>query len=173
VARLEFTQLCDTALGASDYIALAQRFHTIFLLNVPQLSLRERDQARRFITLIDQLYNHRTMLVATAAVPMQALFQGAAPTDLGGADLEGLEFEGEAGKSAELNPIGVTANSLASDAATASTGAVSADGRKVLVRDSLFTGEDEVFAFRRALSRLHEMQSAAYLTQSRARIGAG
>ena len=40
---------------------------------------------------------------------------------------------------------------------------VSADSRKALVRDSLFTGEDEVFAFRRALSRLQEMQSVTYL----------
>ena len=40
---------------------------------------------------------------------------------------------------------------------------MSADSRKALVRDSLFTGEDEVFAFRRALSRLQEMQSVTYL----------
>jgi hypothetical protein len=71
--------------------------------------------------------------------------------------------EGEAGKAAVLNPIGVTANSLASSRAGAHTARVSADSRKALVRDSLFTGEDEVFAFRRALSRLTEMQSAEWL----------
>ena len=167
VAKLSFAALCDSPLGASDYIALAQQFHTVFLLDVPQLSMQQRDQARRFITLVDQLYNHRTKLVTTAAVPLSRLFRGASadPDALGSVHeaLEGLEFEGEAGKAAVLNPIGVTANSLASSRAGAHTARVSADSRKALVRDSLFTGEDEVFAFRRALSRLTEMQSAEWL----------
>ena len=167
VAKLSFAALCDSPLGASDYIALAQQFHTVFLLDVPQLSMQQRDQARRFITLVDQLYNHRTKLVTTAAVPLSQLFRGAsADPDAHGSvheALEGLEFEGEAGKAAVLNPIGVTANSLASSRAGAHTARVSADSRKALVRDSLFTGEDEVFAFRRALSRLTEMQSAEWL----------
>ena len=167
VARIRFAELCAVPLGATDYIALAQQFHTVFVLDVQQLSLRERDQARRFITLIDQLYNHKTKLFTTAAVPLESLFTGKSGHSdaemLVSADLEGLEFEGEAGKAAELNPIGVTANSLAPSAAGADTATVSADSRKALVRDSLFTGEDEIFAFRRALSRLHEMQSVTYL----------
>ena len=52
-------------LGAADYIAIAQTYSTLFLTAVPQLSLRQRDKARRFITLIDQLYNHRSLLVAS------------------------------------------------------------------------------------------------------------
>lgn len=169
VARLRFSDLCDVPLGATDYIALAQQYHTIFVTGLPQLSLKSRDQARRFITLVDQLYNHRTKLVATAAVPLARLFEGAGGEELISADLEGLEFEGEAGKAAALNPIGVTANSLAASAAGADTAAVSADSRKALVRDSLFTGEDERFAFRRALSRLGEMQSVEYLARGGAR----
>jgi len=166
VARTTFATLCDSPLGAADYIALAQQFHTIFVTGVPQLSVRSRDQARRFITLVDQLYNHRTQLVATVEVPLDNLFKGFSE---GGDEfvdtLEGLEFEGEAGKTAELNPIGVTANSLGHGAAAnlAATGKVGADSRKRLATDSLFTGEDEVFAFRRALSRLVEMQSEEYL----------
>lgn len=154
----------DTPLGAADYISLAQQFHTIFVTGIPQLSLRSRDQARRFITLIDQLYNHRTALVATTAVPLPHLFEGTGGGDSFVDNLEGLEFEGEAGKAAELNPIGVTANSLETGAAArlAETGKVGADSRKRLARDSLFTGEDEVFAFRRALSRLNEMNSLEY-----------
>jgi len=80
--------------------------------------------------------------------------------------LEGVEFEGEAGKAAELNPRGVTANSLETNyQGLLKTGAVAADSRKALFTggDSLFTGEDETFAFRRAISRLNEMQSAQYL----------
>jgi predicted ATPase len=176
VARTSFEQLCAATLGAEDYIALAQKFHTIFLTDVPQLSLQHRDQARRFITLVDQLYNHRTKLVTTAEVELPRLFSGtsggghvAQMNDM----LEGLEFEGEAGKVSELNPIGVSANSLATEAAArlADTAKVGADTRKRLLRDSLFTGEDEVFAFRRALSRLQEMGSVEYLARAgRARV---
>jgi hypothetical protein len=81
-------------------------------------------------------------------VPLDNLFKGFSE---GGDEfvdtLEGLEFEGEAGKTAELNPIGVTANSLGHGAAAnlAATGKVGADSRKRLATDSLFTGEDEVF----------------------------
>ena len=173
VAKLSFVSLCDRPLGAADYIALAQRFHTLFLTDVPQLSLRDRDKARRFITLVDQLYNHRVRLISTAEVPISELFTGSA----GGApvpiDLEGLEFEGEAGKIDELNPIGVTANALPSDGVggLARTGRVAADSRKQLVHDSLFTGEDEAFAFRRAISRLMEMQSQQYLSMHAATRG--
>jgi predicted ATPase len=121
-----------------------------------------QSQARRFIVLIDSLYNHKTRLVAASEVPIDRLFAGAAPDQAEAAttDLEGVEFEGEAGKAEELNPRGNTANALHG---TTATGAVSADSRKELLKDSLFTGEDEVFAFRRALSRLAEMQSAQYL----------
>ena len=172
VCRVSFSQLCDTPLGATDYIALAQQFHTIFVTGVPQLSLKERDAARRFITLIDQLYNHKARFVATAEVPLTELFNGGSkkaniPAEFV-ENLEGLEFEGEAGKAAELNPIGVTANPLGEGGAKrlAESGRVGADSRKRLVRDSLFTGEDEVFAFRRALSRLTEMSSTQYLERS-------
>ena len=177
VARSSFATLCGTALGAADYIALAQRYHTLFLTEVPQLSMSQRDQARRFITLVDQLYNNHTKLIATCAVPIANLFSGTTPKGqhvaTGSDFLEGLEFEGEAGKAQELNPIGVTANSLASDSASSlsQTAKVGADSRKRLAADSLFTGEDEVFAFRRALSRLEEMQSVEYLARAGERRG--
>ena len=70
-------------------------------------------------------------------MPLDALFKGTSDAAFGNGlteSLEGLEFEGEAGKAEELNPIGVTANSLAASAATANTGRVSADSRKALVR---------------------------------------
>ena len=160
VARLSFEEACGGHYGAADYIALAQAYHTLVLTDVPRMSLSQRDQARRFITFVDQLYNHKTRLIASAAVPVEELFSGAAGWHDQGATLEGLEFEGEAGKAPELNPIGVTANSVA---VARQTGNVSADSRKGLTADTLFTGEDESFAFSRAISRLCEMQSAAYL----------
>ena len=161
VARLSFEEACGGHYGAADYIALAQAYHTLVLTGVPRMSLNQRDKARRFIIFVDQLYNHKTRLIASAAVPVEELFSGAGGWQDQGATLEGLEFEGEAGKAAELNPIGVTANSLA---VAKQTGNVSADSRKGLTADTLFTGEDESFAFTRAISRLCEMQSSAYLS---------
>ena len=137
VARTSFAALCDTPLGAIDYISLAQQFHTIFVTDVPQLSLRSRDQARRFITLVDQLYNEKAICFIQAEVPLDHLFVGTADGAAGAAraeSLEGLEFEGEAGKAPELNPIGVTANSVS---VARQTGNVSADSRKGLTADTL------------------------------------
>jgi peroxisome-assembly ATPase len=54
-----FNELCDRPLGASDYVQMAQYFHTIIIKDVPQLNLKLKSQTRRFITLIDSLYDHR------------------------------------------------------------------------------------------------------------------
>lgn len=54
-----FNELCDRALGASDYIQLTQYFHTIIIKDIPQLNLKLKSQTRRFITLVDSLYDHR------------------------------------------------------------------------------------------------------------------
>jgi len=67
VARFDFDALCGTALGAGDYLALATHFHTLILDGIPRLSPDNFDKARRFITLVDSLYDHRVKLVASAA----------------------------------------------------------------------------------------------------------
>lgn len=59
VLNTTFSEICDRALGASDYIQLTQYFHTIIIRDVPQLNLKLKSQTRRFITLIDSLYDHR------------------------------------------------------------------------------------------------------------------
>jgi len=67
VARFEFDALCGQALGPADYLAIATHFETVLLDGVPRLGPQNFDRARRFITLIDTLYEHRVKLVASAA----------------------------------------------------------------------------------------------------------
>lgn len=99
VARASFAELCARPLGPADFLALASRFHTLILDDVPALTAENRNEAKRFITLIDALYEHRAKLICSAA---------AGP-------------------------------------------------------DSLLTAGDHAAEFRRAASRLHEMQSTDYL----------
>jgi cell division protein ZapE len=75
VARCDFDYLCGSALGPGDYLALAEHFHTLILDGVPRLSPANYDKARRFITLIDTLYDHRVKLLASADAMPDRLYQ--------------------------------------------------------------------------------------------------
>ncbi len=75
VARAGFADLCAQAYGASDYIALAQRFHTLVLDDIPILDFDRRNEAKRFIILIDTLYEHHVKLVASAAAEPHELYR--------------------------------------------------------------------------------------------------
>ena len=74
VARFTFDELCARPLGASDYLALAARYHTLIISDVPQLGSALHNEARRFITLIDELYESKTKLVMAAAAPPEQLY---------------------------------------------------------------------------------------------------
>ena len=77
VARADFDDLCGKPLGPADYLAFSTHFHTLVLDGVPRLGPDNFDRARRFITLVDTLYEHRCKLVASAAaVPDQLYEQG-------------------------------------------------------------------------------------------------
>jgi cell division protein ZapE len=74
VARASFADLCSQAYGASDYLELAQRFHTLILDDIPVLADERRNEAKRFIILIDTLYEHHVKLVASAAAEPHQLY---------------------------------------------------------------------------------------------------
>lgn len=74
VADCDFKELCDRALGAVDYLAMSQLFHTVIVRNIPKLTSNKKSQARRFITLIDTLYDHKVRLLFSAEVPPKELF---------------------------------------------------------------------------------------------------
>src|SRR3546814_14231062 len=66
--------LCEQPLGPGDYLAIAGLYHTLVLSGVPVLSADKRNEARRFMTLIDALYEHRVTLVVSAAAPPERLY---------------------------------------------------------------------------------------------------
>ena len=74
VARFAFGQLCEQPLGASDYLRLAHEFHTLIVDRVPVMDFPQRNAAKRFIILIDTLYDHGVKLVASAAAEPDGLY---------------------------------------------------------------------------------------------------
>jgi cell division protein ZapE len=74
IAVFEFRDLCARALGAADYLALTEQFHTLVLKNVPRLSYDKRNEARRFMTLVDALYERKAILIVTADAPPAGLY---------------------------------------------------------------------------------------------------
>ena len=73
-ARFTFADLCARPLGAADYLALAARYHTVFLDHIPALSPQNKNEAIRFTNLIDALYEATTNLVASAAADPDTLY---------------------------------------------------------------------------------------------------
>lgn len=76
VARFSFAQLCDEARGPADYLAIAERYHTLVLDRVPVLTAEARNPTRRFVTLVDALYDNRVKLVASADAEPESLVSG-------------------------------------------------------------------------------------------------
>ncbi|WP_296073669.1 cell division protein ZapE [uncultured Agrobacterium sp.] len=95
LARFTFRDLCEKPLGASDFLAIADRFDTVFIDHIPMLSVDRRNETKRFIILIDTLYDHTVRLFASAA---------AKPEDLLGTrkGTEGFEFDRTASRLFEM-----------------------------------------------------------------------
>ena len=74
-ARASFDRLCGNPLGPADYLRLANAFQTLVLENVPVMSRDMRNEAKRFVTLIDALYETRTKLIMSAAAQPDALYR--------------------------------------------------------------------------------------------------
>ncbi|WP_324743142.1 cell division protein ZapE [Tsuneonella sp. CC-YZS046] len=75
VAVFSFKRLCRQPLGAADYLAIAQAYHTIIVVGVPQLGPDDRNEAARFVTLIDALYENKVKLFITAQTTPEKLYQ--------------------------------------------------------------------------------------------------
>jgi len=74
VGQFTFAELCQANLGPADYLALASRLETLILTGIPAMTPEQRNEAKRFVTLIDALYEHKVKLIATAEAPPEALY---------------------------------------------------------------------------------------------------
>ena len=74
VAVFSFKRLCGEARGAADYLAVAQRFHTVIIVGIPVMTAAMRNEAARFVTLVDALYEHRVKLLAAADAEPAGLY---------------------------------------------------------------------------------------------------
>jgi cell division protein ZapE len=74
IGRFTFQDLCETALGPADYLAIAMQLDTLILTDIPHLGPEKRNEAKRFVTLIDALYEYKVKLVATAEVAPEAIY---------------------------------------------------------------------------------------------------
>uniref|UniRef100_F7B7V2 AFG1 like ATPase n=1 Tax=Monodelphis domestica TaxID=13616 RepID=F7B7V2_MONDO len=130
IADCTFEELCDKPLGASDYLELSKNYDTVLLRNIPQFTLANRSQARRFITLIDNFYEFKVRIICSASSPLSSLFLH-------------QHHDSESEQSRILmDDLGLSQGSAESL--------------------SMFTGEEEIFAFHRTISRLTEMQTEQY-----------
>ncbi len=84
VAVFSFKRLCANPLGSADYLAIARAYHTVIMVAIPQLSHEKRNEAKRFVTFIDALYEHGVKFLCSAEV---------APADLYPAGDGSFEFE--------------------------------------------------------------------------------
>ncbi|XP_060938138.1 AFG1 like ATPase a [Limanda limanda] len=129
IADCTFEELCDRPLGASDYLEISRLFDTLFIRHIPLLTLNKKTQARRLITLVDALYDHKVRVVILADHPLEDLFV-----------LDGDRGHDES--NILMDDLGLKRDEASSL--------------------SIFSGEEERFAFQRTVSRLTEMQTEEY-----------
>ncbi|MBU4529862.1 MAG: AFG1 family ATPase [Hoeflea sp.] len=112
-ARFSFADLCEAPLGAADYAAIAARYHTVFVDRAPVMGQAGRNAAKRFIILIDTLYDRKTRLFISAAAEPDALYQGSSGT-------ESFEFARTASRLNEMQGAAYLEASRAGQASTVS-----------------------------------------------------
>ncbi|ORY05840.1 mitochondrial ATPase [Clohesyomyces aquaticus] len=150
-AWFTFDEIIGRATGAADYLELMRNYDAFIVTGVPGMSYRTRDLARRFITFIDAIYESRAKLVMTTAVPLTSLFLS--ETELSEA-LQAGQSKGDIPASDENQDVSDVMRHLMDDLGM---------NMSMLKNSNLFTGDEERFAFARALSRLSEMGSQEWV----------
>ena len=150
-AMFTFDELIGRATGAADYLELTRTYHAFIVTDVPGMTYKERDLARRFITFIDAVYESRAKLVLTTAVPLFQLFMSHDEVDKA---LEGGRKSGAVKHAEDHENVDDVMRQMMDDLGM---------NMNMLKNSSMFTGDEERFAFSRALSRLSEMGSQEWV----------
>lgn len=120
VGRFDFKDLCHASLGPRDFLAIAQNFHTVLVDGIPIIRSEEADVAKRFILLIDALYDQHVKLIVSAEAEPDELYQGTSGR-------EAFEFARTASRLMEMRSatyLGLPHGSIASIGSGATTGLV-------------------------------------------------
>lgn len=161
-ACFTFDELIGKPKSAADYLELVRCYDAFVVTDVPGMTVRERDLARRFITFIDAVYEGNAKLVLTTEKPLAELF-------VSRDEIAESLLSGNPGAAAAAAARG------AEDAAGALDQLLDdpARGAERLKDSSLFAGEEEAFAFARALSRLSHMESREWVERGMGLEGRG
>lgn len=149
-----FQELLGRATGAADYIELVRNYDTFVVTDVPGMNHRSRDLARRFITFVDAVYEGRAKLVLTTAVPLTQLFMSRDEVDKAMDEAAGAGNKPAKETQGEGADLDAAMRSLMDDLGM---------NMSMLKGSSIFSGDEEAFAFARALSRLSEMGSKEWV----------
>lgn len=149
-AMFTFDEIIGRPTSAADYIELMRSYNAFIVTDVPAMTYRERDLARRFITFIDAVYESRAKLVLTSAVPLTQLFLS--KDDIKESIKKSHDLPDPKSDSGE--DVDDAMRSLMDDLGMNMT---------MLKSSSIFSGDEERFAFARALSRLSEMGSVEWV----------
>lgn len=160
-----FNELIGSATGAADYLELVRHYDAFIVTEVPGMNYRSRDLARRFITFLDAVYESRAKLVLTTAVPLTQLFMSRNEID---------NMLDEAAKTSDAAKKGQQQKKV-SDVDDAMRMMMDDLGMNMdsMKKSSFFTGDEEAFAFARALSRLSEMGSQEWVERGLGMNAAG
>ena len=175
-AWFTFQELIGQATGAADYLELMRCYDAFIVSDVPGMTYRERDLARRFITFIDAVYESHAKLVLTTAVPLTQLF----------VSRQELQESLQGGGTSDPGTTSTTAAQQRDKDHEAHHDAAESESHAMqhmiedmdsnidqLKNSNLFSGEEERFAFARALSRLSHMASREWVERGMGLEGAG
>lgn len=170
-AWFDFMDLCGNPLGAADYLALCNHYKVLMIDSVPQLNSSRFNEARRFVTLIDALYETRTKLVMSCHVPLDDLFvdfDATVETNDGDEEIAIVEEPAIQNQTGDeemfVKGEGGSSSSAATTMIRTKDGDVewSATGRIGVSLAQLSAVRDVAFSFERAESRLAEMNRSSW-----------
>lgn len=158
VCYVDFNFVCCGSLGSSDFISLASRYHTVIVDHVPVMTTKMKNEARRFITLLDALYEAKCQLFLRCEAPVEHLFFPAEETQQLGTDA--VQEEEMFARTAMQTENPYRPNVSSYDQSYAKEYLDAGKPEHNFSNTLSFTGEDEQFAFKRAVSRIQEMVSS-------------